>query len=459
MIGSFKQQKVSENQNIDNGDDKMSHLPDCILHHILSFLPTKEAVATCILSKRWKFLWTSVPSIDFDDSLLYSSRGNIWHSHEVIHFMNFVERVLLLRDASSIKKFRLSCRVCFSASHVHEWVSAAIGHNVQELDLCLFVDEPFMLPSCVFDNASLKTVKFEMNCILQLPTYISFPCLQKLQLCLVTFPKGNSMQKLFSSCPSLEELAVLDCEWMNLSRITISIPSLKSLTIDDLPFCSVDDLRGCEIKIDAGNLTFFKYSGYLSNEIHLCDLSSSAFASIHIPIIRERRWEVACRTVKLFGGLKNISSLRISSGTIKCLFLADDVLDHIPMFQNLTHLELSRGFENNFIGVLLEFLQFLPKLESLMFLEGVGTGEGDYMPKSVPDCVLSTLKMVNFQKFQGCNPEMRLLKFLLKNALVLEKINLFCSQSLSGDLENQKKIGNQLRGLSIGSKHCTLAFM
>lgn len=92
-------------------------------------------------------------------------------------------------------------------------------------------------------------------------------------------------------------------------------------------------------------------------------------------------------------------------------------------------------------------------------IQGVGTGEGDYMPKSVPDCVLSTLKMVNFQKFQGCNPEMRLLKFLLKNALVLEKINLFCSQSLSGDLENQKKIGNQLRGLSIGSKHCTLAFM
>lgn len=54
---------------------------------------------------------------------------------------------------------------------------------------------------------------------------------------------------------------------------------------------------------------------------------------------------------------------------VKCLFLADDVLDHIPMFQNLTHLELSRGFENNFIGVLLEFLQFLPKLESLLFLE------------------------------------------------------------------------------------------
>lgn len=458
MMGSFKQQKVSEGQNIDNGDDKMSHLPDCILHHILSFLPTKEAVATCILSKRWKFLWTSVPSIDFDDSLLYSSRGNIWQSH-VIHFMNFVERVLLLRDASSIKKFRLSCRVCFSAFHVHEWVSAAIRHNVQELDLCLFVDEPFMLPSCVFDNASLKIVKFEMNCILQLPTYISFPRLQKLQLCLVTFPKGNSIQKLFSSCPCLEELAVLDCEWMNLSRITISIPSLKSLTIDDLPYCSVDDLCGCEIKIDAGNLSFFKYSGYLSNEIHLCDLSSSAFASIHIPIISERRWEVSCRTVKLFGGLKNVSSLRISSGTIKCLFLADDVLDHIPMFQNLTHLELSRGFENDFIGLLLEFLQFLPKLESLFFLEGVGTGEGDCTPKLVPDCVLSTLKTVNFQKFHGCNAEMGLLKFLLKDALVLEKINLFCSKSLSGDLENQKKIGNQLRGVSIGSKHCTLAFM
>jgi hypothetical protein len=39
--------------------DIISTLPDILLHHILSFIPAKEAAATIILSKRWKPLWFS----------------------------------------------------------------------------------------------------------------------------------------------------------------------------------------------------------------------------------------------------------------------------------------------------------------------------------------------------------------------------------------------------------------
>ncbi|XP_073303402.1 F-box/LRR-repeat protein At3g58900-like isoform X2 [Primulina huaijiensis] len=456
LMRSFELQSSSEEQNIDGGDCKISHLPDCILHRILSYLPTKEVVATSILSKRWKHLWTEVTYFDFDDSMLYSSQTDFRHPLDVTRFMNFVERVLLVREKSDMKRFRLSCRVCFSESSVHEWISAALRHNVQELDLCLFVQEPFTLPWGVFDHSSLTAVRLEMNCTLQLPTCISFPYLRRLHLCLVTFPNDLLMQKLFSSCPFLEELAILDCEWINMKCISIAIPSLKSLILDDLPFCSVDDLRGCEIKIDAENLVFFKYCGYLSNEIHIYDLSSSALALINVPILCQRQREITSRTFKLFRGLKNVSSLRISSGALESLFLADDVLDRLPIFENLTLLELRGQFGGHCIELLMEFLYHFPKLQSLHFCEGLGCCKDDCKMKLTPSHSLSNLKTVNYQNFYGTSTEIYFVKFLLKNAVTMMKMDVVWSKSFSGDPKDQLMIENQLHALPRGSRHCAL---
>ncbi|CAL4991857.1 unnamed protein product [Urochloa decumbens] len=46
--------------------DRLSALPDCLLHSIMSFLKARQAVQTCVLSRRWRHLWRSVPCLDID---------------------------------------------------------------------------------------------------------------------------------------------------------------------------------------------------------------------------------------------------------------------------------------------------------------------------------------------------------------------------------------------------------
>ena len=56
-----KEEDTKESE--DNNDaDVISNLPEEVLLRILSLVPTKSAVKTSVLSKRWELLWARVPS-------------------------------------------------------------------------------------------------------------------------------------------------------------------------------------------------------------------------------------------------------------------------------------------------------------------------------------------------------------------------------------------------------------
>jgi len=67
--GSSKVHKSSLMTSVGEEDDMItSKLPESIIGRIMSLLPTKDAVRTCVLSKRWINHWaSSITKLNIDD--------------------------------------------------------------------------------------------------------------------------------------------------------------------------------------------------------------------------------------------------------------------------------------------------------------------------------------------------------------------------------------------------------
>ncbi|KAK1661632.1 hypothetical protein QYE76_049791 [Lolium multiflorum] len=85
-------------QGTSNGDDRLSSLPDAMLHHMTSFLPMPEVVRTSLLSPRWRYLWTSTPFIHIDH---LDFQNDIGYWIEVDMMEKFVDQLLFLRDKTA----------------------------------------------------------------------------------------------------------------------------------------------------------------------------------------------------------------------------------------------------------------------------------------------------------------------------------------------------------------------
>ncbi|KAI9076742.1 hypothetical protein K1719_041325 [Acacia pycnantha] len=103
-----------------------SELPEKVLSHILSFLPTKEAVRTSVLSKRWEYIWTSIPKLC------------LHHGTEPpMDFVNIINRLLRLRGSFDITSFSLYIDIfefdfgeVDIMSKIEAWFSGVVGFNV-----------------------------------------------------------------------------------------------------------------------------------------------------------------------------------------------------------------------------------------------------------------------------------------------------------------------------------------
>ena len=127
--------------------DRLSALPDELIHTVLSFLPAPEVVRTCLLSRRWRSLWRSAPRIDLDMQdfgipMMSVRDGPL--EEKWARFEDFATNLLLFHDnTSSLGEFRLSSHV-YNHRHVDRWIHRGIEYCPSVLKIWI----PFLASSC-----------------------------------------------------------------------------------------------------------------------------------------------------------------------------------------------------------------------------------------------------------------------------------------------------------------------
>uniref|UniRef100_A0A1J3HXT2 Putative FBD-associated F-box protein n=1 Tax=Noccaea caerulescens TaxID=107243 RepID=A0A1J3HXT2_NOCCA len=223
---------------------RISDLSDDLLIKILSFLPTKVAVSTSILSKQWQFLWMWLPKLEYDDSDIAKPLSS-WLRYE-----EFIDKKLPLHRAPVLETLLLSFvrNRLSQPEKIKLWVEIAVSRFVREVSVGYFNsnEELFLsLPSSLYAACdSLMALKLEgKNILVDVPPRtVYLPCLKTLQLRCVTYANEASLPLLLSHCPVLEDLFIeRDDEDDNVGVIVVNVPSLQRLSLEIDGDCSSDD--------------------------------------------------------------------------------------------------------------------------------------------------------------------------------------------------------------------------
>ncbi|KAI3921382.1 hypothetical protein MKW98_013316 [Papaver atlanticum] len=427
--------------------DRISELPDTVLSHILSSIPTKSVVRTSILAKRWRYIWKSVPVMDFDENLFPRQTGNA--EHENTSFVGFVDRVMESHDDTDIRKLRLAF---FDAdiARVNKWIQIAIDRNVREL----LIETPknyVEFTESLFSCDSLVYLKFDRSYAnLKLPESFCFSSLRTLCLSAVYFPENALLVQLLSGCPVLQDLDMNGCRWSMLEReVEISSPTVTTLSLDGS--CPVVRSNGdCKmkdrtIKICIPNVKSFKYIDHIAKDYNMESHLSlvNAFIDVRIgePYWSEAYENCGYSVVNLLKGLSNARYLSLSDSTLELLCDASDLEEVLPKFPNLEKLVIISGrHELHFIAIAF-LLQSSPVLKTLEIQiesspkykhiydqeEGYGLAEGE----GFENLYLHCLKEVKICGFGDSENELNFVKLLLRVANKT-KINIIKDR---GDIE------------------------
>ncbi|KAM0022645.1 putative leucine-rich repeat domain superfamily, F-box-like domain superfamily [Helianthus debilis subsp. tardiflorus] len=218
--------------------DKITALPQTIIETILCLIPIKEAARTSILSREWRYKWTTIPKLDFS--------GHGMQIMKTSKLICAIHQVLSLRH-DPVHEFTLSIddvdrfgKTGFPSRELDQIIRhLSKNHPVKKLriDFDACGDSLYKLPFSVFSLHHLTELYLGYCSLHRQPKFNGFRGLTSLSLDFVRISR-KTLLHLLSTSPSLKSFTllmlvqdILGREKSTMIELFECLPVIEHLTI------------------------------------------------------------------------------------------------------------------------------------------------------------------------------------------------------------------------------------
>ncbi|KAK2983919.1 hypothetical protein RJ640_017840 [Escallonia rubra] len=183
--------------------DIISNLPRDIIANILKRMPIQYVVRTSMLSRKWRYNWSTIPGLEFGRQFF-----------ENFDSVSIISKLLLLHSGPILKfVIQIPSKISFTEREVidiNQWILFLSRNGLEELTFEYSPGrsgEHYKLPSHLFSCLQLTHLKLRTCSLFPSVKFEGFPNLIYLELRSVVLAP-DLFRGFFSRCPRLERLVV-----------------------------------------------------------------------------------------------------------------------------------------------------------------------------------------------------------------------------------------------------------
>ncbi|KAL6564225.1 hypothetical protein OROMI_015675 [Orobanche minor] len=250
--------------------DRISSLPQSILHYILSFLSQRKAIQTSVLSKSWLHLGSTRPNFKLRESYFRGDKETFISALDKT-LQRYHDQKLCIHD------FHLEISEVDSESIplLEKWIPIVVtdlGVVTFRLHIVSHRSAYFDLPPVVFEAESLEDLFLE-RCNISSIDKLSLKHLKTLyfhQVCIAE----ESFETIMSSVPLIESVSIYSCQGLRTIKVD-KHHNLKEFGFDSYNWYKTYDVSSVEIDVPTlETLRIFNCSTWYHHNKHFPHVKS-----------------------------------------------------------------------------------------------------------------------------------------------------------------------------------------